>query len=261
MATKSNPLTPADLRAIGATAMANAQKADVMGKKARADMTYVIGQALDTEVHCFYQTADKTTIVNSWERVRDLLDQDYVASICGDTAKAISATCDAVIQELTGVDKPTAAQRDCFKAAREAARGLLAKLGDSMPERLRRTAKGNIQVPYDVMHNPPKADAPESEHDTWEARKNSMFTIDGSRGNSFAELKSRVAIKKPDDRANSGQGKVAPTTWLEAVKAKIGKATWQGHKGMDWVAYMADLSGEELIEAMVLYSAHKGDSE
>lgn len=249
------------LRAIGATALANAQKASVTGLKARADMTFVILQSLQTDVHCYYQKADKTIVVNSFEPVTMLIEPAFVETICDDVGPAITAVNDAVIMALTGVDKPTTAQRDCYKAARDAAFGLVRKGGDAIADVVKRTSRGNLQVPYSIMHDAPKPDAPESAHDMWESRKNSLATIDGTRGNSFSELKSRVSIKKPSERPNAGQGKVQPVTLLETLKAKMGKAAWNGHKGMDWVAYLADLSGAELIEAAVLYSAHKGDAD
>lgn len=262
LATAGTLATTTDLAAIGALAMANAQKADAMGKRARSDMTFVISQSLAAEVHCFYQTADKTVICNEHVKLAYLIEPGYVADVLTlGNAKAQTSVWDACIKALTGVDQPTTAQRDCFKAARDAAWGLFAALGDGMPAKVRRTAKGNLQVPYSVMHEAPKVDAAESEHDTWQARKDSMFTVDGTRGNSFAELRSKVSIKpaKGDDRASAGQGKVEPATWFEAVKAKLAKAEYAGERGLDWVAYVADWTGADLIQAAMLFSAVSKD--
>ena len=239
-----------NIRALGAAALATAQKAEGMKRNSRARFTYVLTQCATVELHLLRKDAKGAALLNEYAYIGDLLDPEIFGEAAGEKNKHATFIIDEIIRVTTGLEKPTSAQRDCVKAAMPVAFNLLRKVD---PAQVEITKSGALKVPYVAVHNEPAQDAKESIKEEYEARKGGTYTIDGSdESHSFNYLARAVTPPKPRQQQES---KVDDSTLLGVLRVmakgnaeRIELATW-----------FASLSTEEIFQIIRTGAAMSGD--
>ena len=174
-----------------ADAFIKADKASKQGRQARAQLTVFVMDALGADCECRLTDAKGNTTFSAAFTLADAIDKDWVAEISRGHNNAKGAIADAAIKRISGLPIVTEDMRVAWRDVCAVVMGLLGK-GVS-PDQVALSPKGNLQVPAFIMLKEPKDDAPESKWDEYEAACEKPFTLDGTKGRSFTELKAKVA--------------------------------------------------------------------
>lgn len=260
-------------RAVGA--FRNADKAEGLRRGSRLMLVYCLIQAWDAPLSAVVKSQKGETTFSHSFTIGEYCDDEHVKAACGDNAQARGAMAKAVIERLSGIGEPSSAQKQALNAARGVAFGLHERLFDELTVTedgetvepalgdikgaVSLTARGNVRVPGAIMLKEPDSEkASESAIETYQREKGLPFTLDGSKGRSFNELSSRVK-PKAEREGQSGQGGGAgkALSRIDAAKVLIGSAAG----GMDWVAYLADLSAVEIVSMLERFSEKDADEE
>lgn len=257
----NDPMT-AELQAIALKAFNDAEKGHKLAMGSRLALVYCLVQSAAHECHALVKNQKGETTFDHAFTIADFCDPEAVKAAVGDDSRAKGAMVAAVFTDLAGIAAPTLAQKQALSQAAPVAFGLVQQLGGDWTaagEAVTRTPRGNVAVPGHVMLKEPKDDAPESELERYEKEKDAPFTIDGSKGRSFAELSRRVRPKGESREGNSGQGGDKARTMTRRDACALLLTGAKG--GEDWVDYMAALSSTEIVAAIAAFAELKGDSD
>ena len=121
----------------------------------------------------------------------------------------------AVIEKVFGVKEPTNAQLQSVRRCCELVKNFLAKGYKAEDAKL--SSRGYLEVPYALMHDEPKADAPEREHKTWQKNEDDTEVLDNTDGMSMASLGRRIAPKKAERAAQSNDNNDRGASFVASI--------------------------------------------